>query len=212
MLNRFNNILVLAPHTDDGELGAGGTIARFIAEGSHVDYVAFSACEESVPEGFDQDILRYEVINATSKLGIKPEHVKVLDFKVRHFPSARQEILEEMVKLRKNVVYDLVLIPSTQDIHQDHMTIANEAIRAFKGTNIWGYELNWNQLTTSNSGFVSLSLDNVEAKVNSIKMYESQFGRGYCRRDYILSLAKVRGAQVSCDYAESFEIIRTIYR
>ncbi len=43
-------ILVLAPHTDDGELGCGGTIVRLIDEGQDVYYVAFSICEESVPE------------------------------------------------------------------------------------------------------------------------------------------------------------------
>ena len=39
----FQNVLVLSPHTDDGELAAGGTIARFVQEGSNVTYVALSA-------------------------------------------------------------------------------------------------------------------------------------------------------------------------
>ena len=38
-------ILVLAPHTDDGEFGCGGSIARFASEGNEVHYVAFSAAE-----------------------------------------------------------------------------------------------------------------------------------------------------------------------
>lgn len=41
MLSAFKNVLVLAPHTDDGELGAGGTINRLIEEGSKVTYAAF---------------------------------------------------------------------------------------------------------------------------------------------------------------------------
>ena len=44
-----NRVLVLSPHTDDGELGAGGTIARFLDEGKDVYYIAFSGCETSVP-------------------------------------------------------------------------------------------------------------------------------------------------------------------
>ncbi len=36
-------ILIISPHTDDGELGCGGTIAKFIEEGNEVDYVAFPA-------------------------------------------------------------------------------------------------------------------------------------------------------------------------
>ena len=38
----FDNVLVLAPHTDDGELGAGGFIAKLIEKGAKVTYVAFS--------------------------------------------------------------------------------------------------------------------------------------------------------------------------
>ena len=37
------NVLVLSPHTDDGELAAGGTLARFVEEGNEITYVALSA-------------------------------------------------------------------------------------------------------------------------------------------------------------------------
>tara|TARA_Y100000739_G_C20308302_1_gene328716 strand:+ start:165 stop:359 length:195 start_codon:yes stop_codon:yes gene_type:complete len=56
-----NKILVLAPHTDDGEIGCGGSIARFIDEGKEIYYIAFSKCEESVPKGFPKNILEEEV-------------------------------------------------------------------------------------------------------------------------------------------------------
>ena len=52
ILNSYNNILVLAPHTDDGELGLGGTISKLIELGKKVTYVAFSTAQQSVPEGF----------------------------------------------------------------------------------------------------------------------------------------------------------------
>ena len=42
MLSNFKNILVLAPHTDDGEFGCGGTIAKLIDQGKNVFYAAFS--------------------------------------------------------------------------------------------------------------------------------------------------------------------------
>ena len=41
MTINFNNVLVLAPHTDDGELGLGGTINYLIESGSNVTYAAF---------------------------------------------------------------------------------------------------------------------------------------------------------------------------
>ena len=57
----MEKILILAPHTDDGELGCGGSIARFIEEGKDVYYVAFSTAEESVEHGLPKNILEIEV-------------------------------------------------------------------------------------------------------------------------------------------------------
>lgn len=71
MLENCNNILVLAPHTDDGELGLGGTISKLITEGKKVTYVAFSTAEESVPEGFPKDILKTEVRKRHGQVGNK---------------------------------------------------------------------------------------------------------------------------------------------
>ena len=64
-------ILILAPHTDDGELGCAGTVARLIEEGNRIYQIAFSICEDSVPEGFPKEILGVELRNATKILGIK---------------------------------------------------------------------------------------------------------------------------------------------
>ena len=102
-------VLVLAPHTDDGELGCGATISKFIEEGKNIYYAAFSICEESVPEGYPENILETEVKKATHVLGIKQENLIVYKFKVRRFPEFRQEILEELVKLKKQINPDLVL-------------------------------------------------------------------------------------------------------
>mgnify|MGYP000456925223 CR=1 FL=1 len=64
MLSKFKNVFVLAPHTDDGELGAGGTIAKLIESGANVFYFAFSTAEESLAEGLPEGILKKEVMEA----------------------------------------------------------------------------------------------------------------------------------------------------
>jgi len=208
MLGVFKSILVLAPHTDDGELGAGGTIHKLIALGSQVDYVAFSSCEESVPEGFDKNILKKEVYSATERLGVT--NVQVLDYKVRNFPQNRQKILDDLILIRREKNYDLVLLPSSSDLHQDHKTISEEGIRAFKNTSILGYELIWNNLTSSSTCFSKLSRENVKAKVESMGEYKSQQGRAYTSEGFITSLATTRGVQIGCEFAECFEVIRLI--
>ncbi len=80
-----DRILILAPHTDDGEFGCGGSIAKLSGKGAEIHYVAFSSCRASVPEGFPNDILVREVKAATEILGISPQNLHILDFPVRRF-------------------------------------------------------------------------------------------------------------------------------
>ncbi|WP_080656891.1 PIG-L deacetylase family protein [Stutzerimonas stutzeri] len=210
MRNSFKNVLVLAPHTDDGELGAGGFIASLIEGGAKVTYVAFSTAEESVPEHLPRDILKTEVAVATGKLGIPRENLIILDYQVRKLNFARQEILEKLIEIRRSSQYDLVLMPSLKDIHQDHSTVAMEGLRAFKGTTILGYELIWNNLSFDTTSFVKLEARHIESKYQALQCYESQAGRDYMGREFIYSLAKARGVQIGASYAESYEVIRWV--
>jgi N-acetylglucosamine malate deacetylase 1 len=206
----FSKVLVLAPHTDDGELGAGGTIAKLVEAGVDVYYAAFSTAEQSVPAGFPKDILKTEVKNATLKLGIKPANLFIYNYEVRKLNYKRQELLEDLVKLRASVNPDLVLLPSLHDIHQDHTTVAQEGLRAFKQRTILGYELIWNNLTFSTTCFVTLKKNHVQTKVDALQEYASQKHRDYLSENFIFSLAKTRGVQIGSEYAEAFEIIRLI--
>ena len=133
------NILVLAPHTDDGELGCGGLISKAVRQGAQVYYAAFSTADESVPSIFPSNQLEIEVKNATTIIGVKPENLFIYKHTVRKLNYVRQEILEEMIKLREKIQPDIVLLPSRNDIHQDHSTVTAEGIRAFKNCSILGY-------------------------------------------------------------------------
>jgi len=209
----FNQILVLSPHTDDGEIGAGGTIARFVEEGKEIYYVAFSSCEASVPKGFPEDVLKIECKKATSILGIKPENVILLEYEVRTFPLHRQEILDDMIALNRQIKPELVLVPSSNDIHQDHQVIYAEALRAFKkNASIWGYEHPWNNLTFTTDIFVKLEKRHIKKKIEAMKQYESQNFRPYFDEKYIKALAYMRGTQVDYPFAETFELIRLLVR
>ena len=204
-------VLVLAPHTDDGELGCGGTIARFCEEGRDVYYAAFSSAKRSVPSGYPEDILSREVKAATKILGIKAENLLLFDYEVRKFSYVRQEILEEMVKLKREISPDLVLMPSLNDMHQDHQTVANEALRAFKDTSILAYELPWNNIIFRTEGFVVLDKSHVDRKMEALRKYESQKHRNYLNEEFIYGLAKARGTQIKREYAEAFEVVRFVF-
>jgi LmbE family N-acetylglucosaminyl deacetylase len=208
----FNKVLVLAPHTDDGEFGCGGTIARFIEEGKEVYYVAFSSAEESLPRGMPRDILKQEVREATALLGIKPENIRIFDYKVRNFLSRRQEILDDMIKLYEEIQPDVVFLPSISDTHQDHQLIANEGFRAFKKVTMLGYEMPWNNLNFNTISFIFLEERHLEKKVKALKCYKSQLGKNYVTEDFMRSLALIRGVQIGTKYAEVFDVIRWVLK
>ncbi|MBC7948047.1 MAG: PIG-L family deacetylase [Chitinophagaceae bacterium] len=203
-------ILVLAPHTDDGELGCGGSIAKFSAEGKKIHYVAFSLCSKSLPPELPPDTLATECRKATSILGIAGENIQFFDFEVREFPRHRQDILEELVSLNKSIQPDLVFIPSSTDIHQDHGVIHTEALRAFKNCSMLGYELPWNHSRFNSTFFITLSEQNLQTKADALKEYKSQSQRTYMQEDFTLSLAKVRGVQSNSPLAEAFEVYRMV--
>jgi LmbE family N-acetylglucosaminyl deacetylase len=168
-----NRILVLAPHTDDGELGCGGSIAKFCAEGKEVFYAAFSDCQKSLAPGLASDTLKNECKQATALLRIKEGNLIFFDFEVRTFPEHRQSILEELVKLNKSIQPDLVFTPASQDVHQDHGVIYAESIRAFKYCSILGYELPWNNFSFNTDFFIRLSEKSIQAKTDSLGAYIS---------------------------------------
>ncbi|MFT4579266.1 MAG: LmbE family N-acetylglucosaminyl deacetylase [Nitrospinales bacterium] len=210
MNTKFKNVLVLSPHTDDAELGAGGFIDKLIESGANVIYAAFSTASESLKEGLPKDTLVTEAKAATQLLGIKSENLVLFNYRVRQLNYHRQEILEDLIQLRNKCDYDLVLLPSLNDIHQDHQTIANEGLRAFKKTTILGYEMVWNNLSFNTTSFVVLNQHNIDKKVEALSCYQSQSSRDYMSKDFIFSLARTRGVQIGAQYAESFEVIRWV--
>lgn len=210
MTAKQQRILVLAPHTDDAEFGCGGTMSRFVEEGCEVHQVAFSAAEGAVPDEFERTILREEIRQACQTLDVPLSNLQVLAYPVRQFPLHRQNILDDMIRLGKEIEPNLVLLPSPNDTHQDHQTIAQEGFRAFKTKTLLGYEMPWNNLSFQTSAFVFLEERHVEKKVAALKCYESQKGRHYATEDFIRGLARTRGVQIGCRYAEVFEAIRWV--
>lgn len=205
-----NRLLVLAAHTDD-ELGCAGTILRFLEQGTEVFYYALSRCENSVPEGFPKDVLERECFECTKRLGIYTNNVTVGRFEVRQFPRDRQAILELFIRLRGDLRPNLVLVPASSDIHQDHHTVYEEAFRAFKHSSILGYELAQNTPNFNSTAFVHVTDAHIDRKLHALSAYQSQSFRNYSSSEYVRSLARVRGMQCNNEYAEAFEVIRFIF-
>ena len=91
-------------------------------------------------------------------------------------------------------------------------TITAEGIRAFKNMSILGYELIWNNLSFSTDCFITVSEDDVEAKIRALLQYKTQAGKPYMETEFIRSLDIIRGTQIGSKYAEAFEVIRWVDR
>ena len=210
MISGAKRVLVLAPHTDDGEFGCGGTMARLVEAGAEVHYIAFSIATRSLPPGFPPDTLAREVREATGELGIPESQLTVHDFDVRRFPEFLQDILELLIKVSQEFRPDLVFQPSHHDVHQDHQTIAAEGLRAFKHTTILGYEIPWNNFDFAYQAYIALEKRHLEKKVAALEKYASQMHRRYANAEYVWSLARTHGTNVARDYAEVFQVYRVV--
>jgi LmbE family N-acetylglucosaminyl deacetylase len=209
----MKRVLLLSPHPDDIELGCGATISRLIDEGHELYACIFSSCEESIPKDFNKEELINENLNSLLYLGLKNKNIIYYNYNVRNFDQKRQSILNDILKLKKEINPDIVFVPSTEDVHQDHHVITNEAIKIFKNTTtIYGYQLLWNTLVIKNNFIIEVKEEHLYKKITALNFYKTQSQKKYFNSDYIKSLAIINGINTETKYAESFEIIYKINR
>jgi len=182
-----------------------------LEESVEVHVAAFSTAKESLPEGAPEDTLANEFLKAMSILGVPRDNLVIFDYPVRRLSYHRQEVLENVVSLHRELKPDIVLVPSGADVHQDHQVLYAEAVRACKRGTLWGYELPWNHITFAAQAFVHLQSRHLERKWDALQAYQSQMAlnRHYFAREFIEGLARVRGSQVGEQFAEAFEVVRT---
>jgi LmbE family N-acetylglucosaminyl deacetylase len=114
--------------------------------------------------------------------------------------------------MRNAYAPDIIFTPSSFDTHQDHKTVREETLRAFKGCTILGYEQPWNNITFNTMAFIRLSEDHVARKIEALNCYETQKNRVYLNNEFIRGLALTRGTQIEERYAEAFEVIKWVIR
>lgn len=171
---------------------------------------AFSTAEESRPVGSPPGILGTEFLAAMESLGVPENKTRTYDFPVRRFSECRQEVMEKMIRLRKEVDPEIVFLPAGSDLHQDHQVVHCEGLRAFKDRTVWGYELPWNQITFVAHAFITLQRAHLDAKWKAMQCYRSQLelGRPYFCWNFVEGLGRLRGVQIKAEFAEAFEVMR----
>lgn len=207
MYNLFTNskVLVIGAHPDDFEIGCGGTLIKYM-DRIDLNVAVFS-------DRMDTGEMRSleELAEANKVLNIPENCVRVFDIPTRIFHDNRSKIRNYLFALKEEVDPDLVLCPAINDIHQDHLVLAEEAIRIFREKSIFGYEVVRSSYKFHANMHVSLTERMVSKKIQAVQCYKSQFsttksGAYYFSENVLKGLMFARGGQFGIEYAEGFEI------
>ena len=197
-------ILAIAPHIDDVELGAGGTIHRLATE-NDIFYLGLSR-----PPKVNKQAFMAEFWLSACVLGLQKKNVVLHEFDPRDLASDRARILQLFYDFNQTYRPDVVLVPNSDDVHQSHQLVHQEAKRVFKHTTLLGYELPWNNFSFSADVFIELSEQNLEAKQQALSCFSSQQERTFFNNNVVLDNARFRGKQIDKAFCECFELVRLV--
>ncbi|NLA80399.1 MAG: hypothetical protein GX853_06600 [Chloroflexi bacterium] len=199
------SLLFMGAHPDDIELGCGAFLAGMNGKAEIFCYT-FSDNQKNP----DLPNLVQEHANSMHVLGLRDDQFELGTFETRRVPDARQEILEKRIALRKKHRPEIVLVHTAQDLHQDHQIITQEAMRAFRGTTVLGFDV-----LRSSYGFfphflAEVSEADVNKKIAALAEYKTYKDRYYFSPDIMRATAIRHGALAERPYAEGFDIIRVV--
>jgi LmbE family N-acetylglucosaminyl deacetylase len=194
-------ILCLGSHSDDIEIGCGGTLLRLLSchQNLEIVWVVFSSSKEREREARN---------SAELFLGLaKQKEIIVNDFRDGFFPFEGAKIKDLFEGLKK-VSPDLVLTHNRKDSHQDHRLIAELTWNTFRDHLILEYEIpKYDGDMGQPSVFVPLEVEICQKKVRHIMdAFESQRHKRWFQQETFLSLMRLRGMECNAPsgYAEAF--------
>jgi len=198
-------VLFLGAHPDDIELGCGALLHHIVKQ-TDVLCVTLSDNQKNP----DLQNVKGEHLESMEVLGVPKEKIVLGPFATRVFPDSRQEILEYFLKLRKDFKPDLIFVHSRQDVHQDHNTMTDESLRAFRGITVLGFDV-----VRSSNGFfphflVEVTEEDVNKKIEALSKYETYRDRYYFNSELTRSIMIRHGALAERSFAEGFDILRIV--
>jgi N-acetylglucosamine malate deacetylase 1 len=198
-------VLFLGAHPDDIELGCGALLHHIV---KHTDVLCVTLSDNQ--KNPDLQSVKEEHFESMAVLGVPEEKIILGPFTTRVFPESRQEILEYFLRLRSEFGPDLIFVHSKQDVHQDHLTMTDEALRAFRGITVLGFDV-----VRSSYGFfphflVEVTEADVNKKIEALSQYETYRDRYYFNNELTRSIMVRHGALAERPFAEGFDILRIV--
>ena len=198
-------VLFLGAHPDDIELGCGALLHHIVKQ---TDLLCVTLSDNQ--KNPELQNVKSEHFDSMTVLGVPQDKIVLGPFTTRVFPDSRQEILEYFLKLRQEFSPDLIFVHSKQDVHQDHNTMTDEALRAFRGITVLGFDV-----VRSSYGFfphflVEVTEEDVNKKIEALSCYETYRDRYYFNSELTRSIMIRHGALAERPFAEGFDILRIV--
>jgi len=206
-LQHAQKVLCLGAHSDDIEIGAGGTLAKLIAARPDLSirWVVFSAPGKRTEEA--QSSANAYLANVPDK------KIHIGEFRESFFPSEWPKIKEWFEEIRKSFDPDLVFTHFRDDRHQDHRVLSDMAWNTFRNHQILEYEIPKydGDLGIPN---VFVELDEPQAKDKArllMQHFGTQHNKHWFSEDLFLSMLRIRGIESGTRYAEAFHARKILF-
>jgi LmbE family N-acetylglucosaminyl deacetylase len=198
-------VLFIGAHPDDIELGAGALIHNILP---HCEVTCVTLSDNQKNPKLQNVLAEHH--KSMDVLGVPPENVIVEKFETRYLPAYRQEVLEYLLKLRREIKPDIIFVHSEQDIHQDHNTVTQEALRAYRGITVLGFDVVRSSHGFFPNYFVEVTEENVNKKIEALKQYKTYADFYYFGEELLRATMVRHGALAEKPFAEGFDILRIV--
>jgi LmbE family N-acetylglucosaminyl deacetylase len=192
-------VLAIGAHPDDIEIGCGGTLLSLAAASavSSATFLVVTGEGRRAEEAAAASELFRPGCDVTLRLGGLPDG---------RLPAYWNDVKNLLESVAAESSYDVVLVPSRHDAHQDHRLIAELTPTVWRDHLVLGYELpKWDGDFGQPTVFVPLSEELAREKVRRLhKAFPSQAGRDWWDEETFLGLARLRGMESRSRYAEAF--------
>ncbi|MFC1639650.1 PIG-L deacetylase family protein [Gemmatimonadota bacterium] len=203
-------MLCLGAHSDDIEIGCGGSVLSLIAEnpGAVVDWIVFGATGERASEA------RASAEAFLADAGRKS--IDVRSFQDGFFPYVGGAIKEYFEEIKQELDPDIIFTHFRHDLHQDHRVISELTWNTFRNHLILEYEvIKYDGDLGSPNVFIAVDRATCRRKVDTIlKSFKTQGSRSWFTEDVFRSLLRIRGVECNAldGYAEAFYCRKMVIR
>ena len=201
-LERVKNVLCLGAHSDDIEIGCGGTLLKLIRdhEGLNIRWVVFSA-----------DGRRSREARSSAKAflaGAAHTQIVVKRFRDSFFPVEAERIKKYFEEIKATFQPDVVFTHYRDDRHQDHRILSDLAWNTFRRHLILEYEIpKYDGDLGIPNFFIRMDEDLSRKKVEHLcRFFQTQTNKHWFSEETFLSLLRLRGMECASPtrYAEAF--------